>query len=73
VIKNIIKVAKVGNEIIPKMVLLASIGNTIFRAIAGCCVDYPRACEGNEEISQLRTNISTMSEQLDAIQLEGKV
>ncbi|XP_031573794.1 uncharacterized protein LOC116307656, partial [Actinia tenebrosa] len=72
VVKNIIKVAKVGNEIIPKMVVLASIGNTIFRAIAGCCADYPKACEGNEEISELRTNISSKSEELDRIQSEAK-
>lgn len=70
---NIIKVLKVGNQVIPKMVLLASIGNTVFRAIAGCCTDYPQACEGNKEISELRTNISTKSDELDRIQLEGTV
>ena len=72
-LKNVIKVAKAGNEIIPKMVVLASIGNTVFRAVAGCCADYPKACEGNEEISNLRTSISVKSDELDAIQLEGNV
>ncbi|KAK3733092.1 hypothetical protein QZH41_017429, partial [Actinostola sp. cb2023] len=38
----------------------------------GCCDDYPQACKGNEEIAELRTNISTNSKVLDEIQVEAR-
>lgn len=72
VAKSAYKIFKVGAKVLPKMISIAGFSNAVFRAISGCCVDYPEACEGNNEIMKLQEEIRKKSMEFDELQLGGK-
>ncbi|XP_048581403.1 uncharacterized protein LOC116602237 [Nematostella vectensis] len=72
VVKYTIKVFSFAKKVIPTLVTIASLSNAIFRGIAGCCIDYPQACEGYEEAERLRQTLEEKSHQLDNMQLEAQ-
>ncbi|XP_031573793.1 uncharacterized protein LOC116307655 [Actinia tenebrosa] len=66
------KIFKIGAQVIPKMITLASFSNAIFRAIAGCCPDFPEACESHDKIVKLQEEIRKKSMNIDDLQLEAQ-
>ncbi|XP_048581025.1 uncharacterized protein LOC125561232 [Nematostella vectensis] len=71
-IKNGIKILKLGNQVLPKLVTVAAISNTVYRAIKGCCHQNPKACSGHKEIERLRGDVERKANKLDEIELEAK-
>ncbi|XP_048579471.1 uncharacterized protein LOC5516161 isoform X2 [Nematostella vectensis] len=65
-------VFKTGGKVLSFTTSLASLGNAIYRAIEGCCGDFPEACRNKEEFDKLKVVIQEKSDKADRLQLEAQ-
>ncbi|XP_032223358.2 uncharacterized protein LOC116604725 [Nematostella vectensis] len=69
-IPNVLKKVKVASEWTAKTVNFLGLGNNIYRAIAGCCVEAPEACTKRDEFLAMKTEMTEKSRLADELQLE---
>ncbi|XP_031573791.1 uncharacterized protein LOC116307653 [Actinia tenebrosa] len=71
-INSVFKAVKFGGKVATVTTSIAGLANSIFRAIAGCCTDFPDACTYRDEFLALKNKIAQKSQRADELEEDAQ-